>query len=163
MQIYLLRHGVAEVGKAGSPDSDRALTPDGKRKLREVLQMARLAGVKPGLILTSPYRRAVETAEIAARVLGVRQSILHTKALVPSASVMDVWDEIRAHRSEEQILLAGHEPLFGQLFAYLLAAPALQVDFKKGAIARIDMEQFNAQPRGVLRWFLPPKLAALTD
>jgi phosphohistidine phosphatase len=163
MQIYMLRHGIAEDGKAGAPDSGRALTPDGRRKLREVLQIARIAGVKPSLILTSPYRRAVETAQVAARVLGYKAELLRTNALAPGASVVDVWDELRVHKAEEQVLLSGHEPLFGQLLAHLLASPALMVDFKKGAMARIDMEQFGARPRGVLRWFVPPKLAVVAD
>jgi len=58
------------------------------------------------------------------------------------------------------LLLVGHEPLFGLLFAYLLGEPGLLIDFKKGALARIDIESFGPQPRGVQRWFLPPKLAA---
>ncbi len=32
------------------------------------------------------------------------------------------------------MLLAGHEPQFSQLAAYLLAAPELVIDFKKGAL-----------------------------
>jgi phosphohistidine phosphatase SixA len=63
VQIYLLRHGIAE---NSTPDSDRALTPEGREKLRRVLARARDADVAPSLILSSPYRRALETAEIAA-------------------------------------------------------------------------------------------------
>ncbi|MEK7753182.1 MAG: phosphohistidine phosphatase SixA, partial [Acidobacteriota bacterium] len=57
------------------------------------------------------------------------------------------------------LLLAGHEPQFSQLAAYLLAAPELVVDFKKGALVAIEMEQFGPHPRGALRWMLVPKLA----
>jgi phosphohistidine phosphatase len=159
MQIYLLRHAIAETARAGQPDSERALTPEGRRKLREVLKVARAAEVKPSLILTSPYRRAVETAEIAASVLDYKNDLLRTKALVPEGDPSGVWDEIRVHRDEAEVLLAGHEPLFSHLVAYLLDSPALVVDFKKGALARIDMDQFGARPRGILRWFLPPKVA----
>jgi hypothetical protein len=45
------------------------------------------------------------------------------------------------------------------LTAYLLQSPNLQVDFKKGAIVRIDLEKFSAEPRGVLKWMLISRLA----
>ena len=64
MQIYLLRHVIAEDAKPGHPDSERPLTAEGRDKLRRVLKRARTADLDPSLILSSPYRRALETAEI---------------------------------------------------------------------------------------------------
>ena len=54
MQIYLLRHGIAEDPQSGRPDSERALTSEGRDKLRRVLKRARTADLDPGLILSSP-------------------------------------------------------------------------------------------------------------
>lgn len=159
MEIYLLRHGIAEDAAAGQKDADRALTEEGKRKLRVVARRARLAGVKPTLIVTSPFRRAVETAEIAAAELKYKGQILRTKALTPDSSPEAVWEEVRAHKHELQVLLAGHEPLFSALAAYLLNAPSLVIDFKKGALMRIDMEQMSSHPRGVLKWMLAAKVS----
>jgi phosphohistidine phosphatase len=161
MQVYLLRHGIAEIGKPGDPDSARALVAEGKKKLKEVLSVAKSAGSRPTLVLTSPFRRAMETAEIAVAVLGLkRDDLVQTQALVPTSDVNDAWEEIRVYKEENALLLVGHEPLFGRLFAYLLGEPELLVDFKKGALARIDVDSFGPQPKGVLRWFIPPKLAA---
>ena len=138
MEIYILRHGIAEDGQAGQPDSERALTSDGRKKLRSVLRTAASAGVAPSLILTSPFKRALQTAQMAAEILDYKGELLRTKALEPSAAPKGVWEEIRVHKDEAQILLAGHEPLFSRLTAYLLGSPDLQVDFKKGAIACIE-------------------------
>ena len=160
MEIYILRHGIAEEAKAGMDDAARALVPEGKKKLQAVLRTAAAAGVAPSLILTSPLRRAVETAQIAAEVLGYKGEIIQEDALRLGKSPQDVWDELRTHRSEPQVLLAGHEPQFGYLAAYLLGAPSVQVDVKKGSIIRIDVDQFGPHPKGVLRWYLTPKLAA---
>jgi phosphohistidine phosphatase len=154
MEVYLLRHGIAEVGRPGHPDSERALTTEGKKKLREVLSVARGAGAEPTLILTSPYRRAVQTAELAAEVLGYRGDVLRTEALVPESRAVAVWEELRVHKDQEQVLLAGHEPLFSMLTAFLLGCGNLQVDFKKGALVRIDVDRFGAAPGGVLKWML---------
>ncbi len=160
MQVYLLRHGIAESGKPGSADSARALVPEGKKKLKEVLSVAKSAGAKPTLVLSSPFRRATETADIAVSVLGLKsEDLVQTQSLLPTSHVNDAWEEIRTYKDEIALLLVGHEPLFSRLFAYLLGEPDLLVDFKKGALARIDLESFGAQPKGLLRWFIPPKLA----
>ncbi len=162
VEIHILRHAIADPAKPGEPDADRAVTPDGKKRLREVLRVAKAAGLAPTLILTSPYRRAMETAEYAATYLGFTESPLSTKALLPGSNAEDVWEEIRVHKDAQEILLVGHEPLLGQLAGYLLGTPGLLIDFKKGALVRVDMEQFGVKPRGVLRWFLTPKLASKT-
>ncbi len=97
-QVYLLRHGIAEEGKIGSNDADRALTQEGRRKLQHVLASAAEAGVQPGLILSSPFKRALQTAEIAKDVLGHKDDVLQTNVLTPGANPEDVWDEIRIHK-----------------------------------------------------------------
>ena len=93
MELYLLRHGIAEDGKPGRPDSERALTDEGREKLRRVLKRARSAGVDPTVILSSPYRRALETAEAAAGELGYKGKIVRTNALVPEGMPAEVWEE----------------------------------------------------------------------
>ncbi len=160
MQLYLLRHGIAEEDRNGLNDADRRLTAEGRRKLRQILDTASDADVRPTLILTSPLKRTVETAEIAQEVFAYKGELVRSEALLPSARVEEVWEEIRTRRKEAAVLLVGHNPLFSVLPGYLLGAPDLQVDAKKGSILRIDFESFSAQPKGVLRWFLIPKLAA---
>ncbi len=159
MQIYLLRHGIADDQKPGHSDSDRALTSEGRDKLRRVLKRARTADVSPTAILSSPYRRALETAEVAVDVLGFTGAVERTRALTPEASPHDTWEEIRAHKSEAAILLASHEPLMSGLAAFLLNSPALQVDMKKAALVRIDIDRIAAQPQGILKWMLTPSVA----
>jgi phosphohistidine phosphatase len=159
MEIYLLRHGIAEDGQPGRPDSDRALTSEGREKLRRVLKRAAGAGVSPSLILSSPYRRAIETAEIAADVLEYKGKIVRTPALTPDTSPRDTWQEIRSRQTEEAVLLASHEPLTSALVAFLLGNPAMQVDVKKGALLRLDCDRLAAEPRCVLKWMLTPALA----
>jgi len=145
MEIYLLRHAIAEDAAPGQPDPDRALTAEGRDKLRKVLKRARQADAIPSLILTSPYRRAVETAEIAARSLDYQGKLVRTEALVPEASPHELW--------------ASHEPLMSSAAAFLLGCPALQVEMKKAALVRIDCDRFGGDPRAVLKWMLTPALA----
>ncbi|HEY7387219.1 MAG TPA: histidine phosphatase family protein [Bryobacteraceae bacterium] len=156
MEIYLLRHGIAENGRPGLKDSDRALTGEGRQKLKLVLTRAHGAGVKPSLILSSPLRRAMETAEIAASSLGYKGKIVHTPALMPDASPSQLWEELRTRQDEKAVLLATHEPLTSAAIAFLLNAPTLQVEMKKAGLVRIDCNRLGVEPRGVLKWYLTP-------
>lgn len=161
MQVYLLRHGIAEDGQHGVDDASRALTAEGRKKLRQVLQAAKKAGVEASLVISSPFTRALQTAEIAKTVLGCKQSVRQSTALVPSATPELAWKELRAHQHESSILLVGHNPLFSDLARYLLNSDHLQIEFKKGAMMRIDIERMSPHPAGILRWYLTAKLSAL--
>ena len=110
-------------------------------------------------ILSSPYRRALETAALAAEVLEYRGKVRETRSLLPEASPYDLWEEIRSVQNETAILLASHEPLMSGAMAFLLGCPALQVHMKKGALALIDCERLGREPKGVLKWMLVPALA----
>ena len=160
MELYILRHGIAEDGSNSGRDEDRELTSEGRKKLKEVLKTVGRAGVSPTLILTSPYARAVQTAQLAAEELKCAREIENSRSLTPDARPEDVWLEIRTRHSEQQVLLSSHNPLCAELVAYLLQSPNLWVDFKKGAVVRIDFEQFGTQPHGLLRWMMVPKLAS---
>jgi phosphohistidine phosphatase len=160
MQVYILRHGIAEEVKPGGSDSNRALTNEGRKKLREVLRLAEKADVVPSLIITSPLVRAVQTAEVVIEVLGYANDLLRTDALEPASTPERIWEEIRSQQGVMQLMLVGHEPVLSQLVAFLLGSSALLVDVKKGALLRIDIEGFGPQPRGILKWMVVPKLAA---
>ncbi len=158
MELYLFRHGIAADAPAGRPDSSRALTQEGRERTAAVVRMAMRAGVLPTLIASSPYLRARQTAEVAAKEFGWEGEILPLSSLVPHGTPEAVWSDIRGLRDEEAVLLAGHEPLMANLAAYLLNAPSLIVDMKKSALLRIDVQHLGPAPRGVLRWMITPKL-----
>lgn len=163
MKLYLLRHGIAEDAHGGVRDADRQLTSEGRKKLREILRLVRGTGVEPSLILSSPLVRAVQTAEIARDELRYRGDIAQVQSLLPEADPRQTWADIRVHGSESELLLSSHNPLCASLAGYLLGAPEVMTDYKKGAIMRIDFDSFGPQPRGVLRWFLIPSLAAASQ
>jgi len=159
MEIYIFRHGIAEMGRPGRADSERELTDEGRKKTAAVVKTAADAGAKPSLILSSPYARALQTARIAAEEFGYKGHIVQIEALIPHHSPETVWKELREYRDEAAILLAGHEPLLGHLVAYLLATPALRIEMKKSAMARVDVDAVRPTPHGILRWMITPKLA----
>lgn len=159
MEILLLRHGIAEDARPGQADADRALTREGKQKLRALLRRLARAGVRPALILTSPYLRARQSAEIARDVLAPDAMVVPARALAPGSTPQEAWEEIRLYSNQPSVLCASHEPLCSELAGYLLGAPGLAVDFKKGALMRIDADGAGLRPRSTLRWFVIPRLA----
>lgn len=113
----------------------------------------------PTLILSSPFARALETAQITAKTLGHEDEIVISKAFAPDASPEDAWAEIRMHKDQPEALIASHQPLCGDLTAFLLDAPTLAVDFRKTAMICIDIDAASPRPHGVLQWMLTSKLA----
>jgi phosphohistidine phosphatase len=156
MQIYILRHGEAELREARKADAVRALTAKGKSDVRRVLSAAREAKLAPDYVFSSPLLRASQTAAVAVKLFGVR-NVVETKSLLPSASPQAIWKELDELRDAEQVLLAGHEPHLSHLIRFLLEAPVV-VDLKKGTLVRIDSTGRQGPPRGVLKWMLTPRL-----
>jgi phosphohistidine phosphatase len=159
MFVYVLRHGIAEEARPGDPDAARALTVEGRKKLAAVLERAKKAGAAPTVILSSPYVRAKQTARMAAQTFDCEGSVVETSALVPSGSPETVWDEVSEYRSEEQLIVVGHEPLLGELVSYLLDSPSLRVDMRKATMVAISLGGLRGAPRGVLQWMVTPRLA----
>lgn len=159
MRLYLFRHGAAETSAHSGLDADRALTQEGREKVRNVVRRARAGGMWPNVILSSPFTRALETARVSAKALGHEDMILTSDAFIPDASPEAAWAEIRTHKTESEVLVASHEPLCGALTAFLLNSPALAVDFRKSTLVCIDLEGAGPRPRGVLQWMLTSKLA----
>ncbi len=154
MKLYVLRHAIAEDGTPGQPDSARELTDTGRRRCRLVLARARASGVRPVAILTSPYARAVQTAEIARAELGVARRPDTTMTLAPWAHVEDLWDEVRDRSLEGDVLLSGHNPQLSLFTAWLLGARADSLWLKKSALAALDIGRAGPDPRAELRWLL---------
>ena len=159
MEIWLLRHAVAEERADSGRDADRTLTEDGHKRARDVARG--LAELEPGieLVLTSPYARARQTAEPAARALrlDVADQLRETQALEPSSDPQEILDELRAEKVGS-VLLVGHEPHLGALLGRLVAGrPGLEIPMKKAAVARLT---WNGSGAAALRAVLPAKVLA---
>ena len=160
MELYLMRHGIAEEQTSSQSDPARRLTEEGIERAKAVLGLARQARVSPELILSSPYLRAMETARLAKEALAVKELIVEFPAIVPHGDPVHVWSELRAYSKYASLLLTGHEPLFSQLAAHLLDSPSLRIEVKKASIIRIDFASLGSSPKGVLRWMMVPAMVA---
>jgi len=157
-ELYFIRHGVAaERGDAWPDDTKRPLTDDGVRRLRKTAAGLVEIGVNFDVMLTSPLVRAKQTAEILANALDPHPPIVTTDALSPGGSYAAVLDDLAKQARRRRIALVGHEPGIGALAARLIGSRHA-LEFKKGAIACIDVAALPPTGAGSLQWFLTPRL-----
>jgi phosphohistidine phosphatase len=157
LELYLIRHGVAaERGEAYPDDSKRPLTTRGIAKLREEAKGLGWLQVGFDLIITSPLTRTKQTADVLAESLHGKPPVVASDALAPAGTPAAVIQEIAKHARLARIALVGHEPNLGELAARLIGARS-PIEFKKGAVCRIDFDVLPPKGIGQLRWFMPPK------
>lgn len=137
MKLYLLRHGIAEDAAPGQRDADRALTEDGIRKMRKAARGMRAVIPRLDRVLTSPLKRALQTAGIVAEAFSLEPEPCEDLALGgdPGAALQGLAGAV---------LLVGHEPGLSVLAG---GGPG-RIEFRKGALARIDL------PPGRLVWLM---------
>lgn len=157
MQLLIIRHAIAvDRGTPGIPDEERPLTAEGELKFREVAKgLARLVD-RPDALLTSPWRRAKQTAAIAGAAWG-RLEPKETAALA-SGSFQELAAVLDRHSDDATVAVVGHEPWVSALLARLLGSRHDErLTFKKGGAALVDVPGRLAEG-GQLAWFLPPKV-----
>lgn len=159
MQLLIVRHAIAEDAlewaARGLPDAERPLTAKGRSLM--TLNAAGIAALMPTLdvVATSPFPRAVQTAEILAEEWKSIPVVV-AAPLRSGGSREGVLEWLRT-RSENQIAIVGHEPDLGRLVGWLLTgADSSSFALRTGGACRVDFDGEPSPGHGALRWFLPP-------
>lgn len=113
-------------------------------------------GVTFDVVLTSPYVRTRQTADIVATAFDERPPVVAMESLAPGGSIQSILSDLERQTRRARIAMVGHEPGIGELAARLAGA-RYPIEFKKGAVCRIDIKTFPAGP-GRLRWFMTSKI-----
>ena len=157
-ELYVIRHGLAEErGDAWPDDAKRPLTDEGTSRMRKAVRGLARLGVSVEVVLSSPLVRARQTAEIVAAGLDPRPSLVVVDSLAPAGSYAAIAADLDKHARKTRIALVGHEPAIGELAARLIGSRH-PVEFKKGAVCRIDVDNLPPIGPGDLRWLLTPKI-----
>lgn len=161
MKILILRHGIAVVRDDldVKNDSERQLTSKGKRQLRQTAAAMKQMGLRFDLILSSPYLRAEQTAEIVAESLKLKRRLELSNALAPDGSPKDLIQELSELKpAPESILLVGHEPYLSRLVSLLTTGGLeFRMDFKKGGLCKLETEKLGCDRCATLVWLLTPR------
>src|ERR1700730_5997692 len=158
MILYLVRHGIAidRADPKSPPEADRPLTAKGLQKTLLAALGLRALGAKPDVLITSPYVRAAQTAEIFAEALEIsRKKIRVSEALKPAENPADTVKELQRLRTKEMICF-GHAPHLDLLIAQLVGARNVFTELKKSGVA--CFEHASVHGRWGLLWILTPKI-----
>jgi phosphohistidine phosphatase len=160
MNVYLLRHAHAlDIGEQGiQTDEERPLSDQGKQQVELVADAITRVGLKFDQVLTSPLRRALETAQELARHLEMPESVVvPSKQLEPGVSSKKLMKRLRSLEATD-VLLVGHAPDLNEHAAWLLGSKRAQVEIAKAGLAFIRCEESPRKGAGVLDWLLTPDL-----
>lgn len=142
MRLYLMRHGIAvELGEQGIfQDSQRPLTETGRKKVRKIAKGLGVLEVKFDLLLSSPYLRARETAEILADEFAAGARCQVVDSLAPPLNFPEVISALTQPQRLENLVLVGHEPDISGLISLLLTGETgLGVTLKKGGVCALSI------------------------
>lgn len=121
MEVTVIRHGTAE--DRARTDADRALTAIGREEAERAGDRLAASGTVVDSIITSPYLRARQTAELVAARLGFVGEIDIDEALCPDASPDGVWDLLAGRTGRRHVILVAHEPILSATCELLLRIP----------------------------------------
>jgi phosphohistidine phosphatase len=162
MNIYIIRHAIAvdEATSDYESDSERPLTDKGRKKMRQIAKALRHLRVEFDLILSSPYIRACETAEILADVFKMKNKIAFSDNLIPLGNPELLVGEINEKHTVDSLAIVGHEPHLSALVGLLIGENSnIEMTLKKGGVCYLSADNLHDQAhRATLEWLLPPRI-----
>jgi phosphohistidine phosphatase len=154
MQLFLLRHAEAEDDPTN--DERRALTAKGEKQARSVGRFCRSHSVIPEIVLSSPLRRAEETARIFARELDLQNAVHLEEFLRPGLTLESMFSGLEKYPEKASILLVGHEPDFSKLAGSLIGTRAQNVRFRKATLMSVNLLKMESGA-GAIDFLIPVK------
>jgi len=168
MELFVLRHG--EAGKrsaSGSKDFARPLTVTGQKEVADIAASLKDLGIKFDLIITSPLKRAHQTAAIVAKKLQNEKKMEDWDELKPEGKSTDLYHKISSSpkfKQQSSVLVVGHEPYLSQMISEIISGVngdhggSTRLVLKKAGIARIRItSNSNSKMQGELKWLLTPR------
>jgi phosphohistidine phosphatase len=157
MIVYFLRHASAgEPTPNAKKDEKRALDETGIQQCGYVGRALTALDVQVDVILTSPLKRATQTASLVGNEMGYEGKLILEDGLRPSASFVDFRKLLDKYAKHEAIMVVGHNPSLSEFLGRSISEAGCEasVELKKGAVARVEIDRNSA----VLHWCLTPKI-----
>ncbi len=160
MELFILRHG--EAGQRSlSSDRIRPLTSAGRTEIFEIAKALKIIGLKFDLVVTSPLKRAYDTAMIVSEVFNIGSKVQVWNELAPEGKRIEIYKKISQVREEYSVLIVGHQPLLGEMVNEIIhksKSSPCNLLLKKGGIVRIRLLRKSNIPKGELKWLLTPRI-----
>jgi phosphohistidine phosphatase len=157
MIVYFLRHASAgERVTNPKKDEKRALDPSGIEQCGYVGRALTALDAHVEVVISSPLKRAAQTASLVGNEMGYEGKIHFENALRPDATFADFRRMLAGYAKHEAIMVVGHNPNLSQFLGRCISETGCEaaVELKKGAVARVEIGRNS----GVLLWCLTPKI-----
>jgi len=164
MIVYFVRHGLAEEsGENGYNESNdylRPLTDKGRKRTLQVAKKLHSFIISPHLVITSPYLRAHQTAEIISKEYDL--TLEDIPELVPECSPVAFKKWLKSHALDNQnLIVVGHEPNLSQFISFLVSGKSESIiEVKKSSVIAVELppiKELGQKPAKIL-WALPYKI-----
>jgi phosphohistidine phosphatase len=160
MNVYLLRHAHAlDIGDQGiQSDEDRPLSDEGRQQMKVLADAVLCLGLKFDQVLSSPLRRALETAgELCARAGIPETALLTCEQLQPGSSSKKLMKRLRSLEATE-VVLVGHAPDLAEHTAWLIGSKRSQLEIAKAGLACVRCDAPPRKGVGTLVWLMTPEM-----
>ena len=156
MILYLMRHANAGLRRPNpSLDAKRGLVKDGKEQCVLMARTLSAFKVQIDTVVSSPLKRAQQTAQFVATEMGYDAKVEISPALAPDGKYSDFQALLAKYSKAEGVLVVGHNPnLFEFMGKLVTGNGGASLRLRKGGIARIDLDRHPAQ----LHWLIDPRL-----
>ena len=154
MTLYILRHASAGTRRPNPLlDRKRGLDKEGKQQCLLIGAYLNAMGVSFDAIISSPLKRALQTASLVATEIGFEQKIVVDASLEPNGKFVDFETMLAKRNGQEIVLIVGHNPNLSQFAGALISTQRgarANLRLRKGAVARIETSRRPAQLLGLL-------------
>jgi phosphohistidine phosphatase len=162
LELYVMRHGEAvknvQSGLSAS-DADRPLTITGKREVEEISYFLKKLNIKFSLVISSPLKRAHQTALIVSKIFKVVNQLEDWDELKPEAAKQALVDKLSKLKGDSTILIVGHEPFLSSFISEVAFGNSSgNLVLKKGGFVRLRVLSNFPRMTAELRWLLSPRL-----
>jgi phosphohistidine phosphatase len=157
MNLYLMRHANAGLRRDNPVlDAKRGLVKEGKEQCMLMARVLSALNAQVEVIVSSPLKRALQTAQFVGTELGYEAKVETGNALLPGADFPAFQALLSKYAGRDGILVVGHNPNLFQFLGRLITGNGgAAIRLRKGSIARVDMD--HHPPR--LQWLLDPRSA----
>ncbi len=163
MEIYILRHAIAEERDADKypDDSLRPLTARGKKRMRRIAEGMAVAGLSFDVIYTSPFTRAIQTADIVAAAFGAQEKLHETRTLATDGDPEELMTLVNTMKGKvNSVLLVGHEPFLSDLISVLVTGDSsFTFSMKKGGLCKLVAGTLRYGKCASMEFLLPPSVS----
>jgi len=154
-----LRHG--EAGKklaTGNRDFERSLTVAGQKEVAHIAKSLKDMGIKFDFILTSPLKRAHQTAAIVSKIFKNEKKMEDWDELKPEGNRPELYRKLTQFKLQSSVLIVGHEPYLSDMISEIIFdGKGKHVVLKKAGLAKIGIISASPKLHGELKWLLTPR------